>query len=216
MKNFQLKAVIAITIFSSNLYAQDTLFIPINNEPIISSNNNTSSVSYGLTDDEITRRVERGLANTVPISALIKWKEKQQKQNTQVAEASLPVTQNSQTNTITAIQVEQSNSIPVQSVTQPVYQQIEQPNEQQPLPTLNTPIIIKADPTTQKPTTVHVHVLPQKQVTHEPNLTAIETPGQNNEPIITNQSAIQQLKHSQEINNQKKPSILKKIFKGNE
>lgn len=199
MKNFQLMVVVIATIFSSNLYAQDTLFIPVNNEPII-NNNNTSSVSYGLTDDEITRRVERGLANTIPMSALIKWKEKQQKQNTQVVQPNLPV--------------EQSNSIPVQSITQPIYQQIEQPS----LPTINAPVAI-TDPITQNHTTVHEHVLPQTQVSHKPNLTTVETTV-NSEPVMINQSAIQmykqQLQHSQEINNQKKPSLLKKIFKGNQ
>lgn len=184
MKSSQIVAVVIATIFSSNLYAQNTLFIPVGNQPIMNNSVNTSSVSYGLTDDEIARRIENGLANTIPISVLVKWQNKQQKQNSQDA----------QLNIITPVLAEQPNPV----VVQPVLQPIKQSFEQQPLPMANTPMantpmaktmiitnITKADPMVQEKTTFYSRVSSQHQIntTTKPTLTTTE-PAQSTSSMI--------------------------------
>lgn len=82
----KLKAVtiVLLLVNSSGVFASDIIFMPMDNKPLVKTNVNASGLSYGLSDEEIAKRVEMGLAETVPVSALKKWQEKRKQKNTEM------------------------------------------------------------------------------------------------------------------------------------
>lgn len=75
MKNYLLIINLFLMINFQFALANNNIFIPIDNQINQNSQSKSSIVSYGLSDEEITRRIQIGLIDTIPISALIKWQE---------------------------------------------------------------------------------------------------------------------------------------------
>ena len=60
----KLKAVtiVLLLVNSSGVFASDIIFMPMDNKPLVKTNVNASRLNYGLSDEEIAKRVEMGLA----------------------------------------------------------------------------------------------------------------------------------------------------------
>lgn len=69
-----------IALFGQATLANNTLFIPVNNTVSNNPQADSTYISYGLTDDEIAKRIKMGLIDTIPLSALIKWQQSQYKE----------------------------------------------------------------------------------------------------------------------------------------
>lgn len=77
--------VIATLVLFANIniaVAKDVIFVSQENKPLTQTKSHANTLSYGLSDEEITKRVEMGLAETIPISALKKWQDKRKLENT--------------------------------------------------------------------------------------------------------------------------------------
>lgn len=81
MKKLKLATMLLFLTNISHVFAKDIMFISTNNTPLTQNKSTNVGFSYGLSDDEIAKRVEMGLADTVPISALKKWQEKKKLEN---------------------------------------------------------------------------------------------------------------------------------------
>lgn len=100
MDKFKAVTIVLLLANSSSVFAGDIIFMPIDNKPLVKTNVKVGGLSYGLSDEEIAKRVEMGLTETVPISALKKWQEKRKQKNTEIVNMqnstqNLPTTQNS-------------------------------------------------------------------------------------------------------------------------
>lgn len=90
----KLQIILSVTLvfMMSSSFAKSTLVIPINNQPIIDYVSAGKPMNYGLTDEEITRRVERGAISSIPASRLREWQANRVKQQESKKEPVEPVT----------------------------------------------------------------------------------------------------------------------------
>lgn len=94
MNKLIIVATLSLISIQNNAFAREITFVSTDNKPLTSTKS-VGGLNYGLSDEEIAKRVEMGLAETIPISALKKWQEKRKLENTALIDTvSNPNTQN--------------------------------------------------------------------------------------------------------------------------
>ncbi len=93
----QIVVITGLSLICSSVIAEPIFMSVDNSQPLTTDNTANSSLSYGLSDEEITKRIKQGRADTIPMSALRRWQKNRKKnQHNQVWQGNSTV--NSQQN----------------------------------------------------------------------------------------------------------------------
>ncbi len=76
----QIVVITGLSLICSSVVAEPIFMSVDNSQPLTTESTANSNLSYGLSDEEITKRIKQGRADTIPMSVLRRW-QKNRKQN---------------------------------------------------------------------------------------------------------------------------------------